>query len=216
MKFTERDELQYVEYLKRKALPLTAHTDRTFGLILGRGIHRVNMNGATIAIFKFPSRTPKNEHQMVKISTFAEISKWSISPVWDGNLKIATVAPFIFTLCIPSPKISPIAPTVLAVRGGAIRCRCSSSCNSSFSVRLPYPGFFHSFYCKPQQFRTLASICVIRDLNLLPHVLFTANCHDKMLQIPNPFHPICSPVVSRELSLTSALMPCRYSLGTSW
>ena len=47
-KFTERDELQYVEYLKRKALPLTAHTDRTFGLILGRGIHRVNMNGATI------------------------------------------------------------------------------------------------------------------------------------------------------------------------
>ena len=130
-----------------------------------------------------------------------------------GNSRIAMVAPLHSR---PRPKISLIAPTVLAEGVGAIHFRCSSSCNSSFSVRLPYPGFFHSFYCKPQQFRTLASICVIRDLNLLPHVLFTANCHDKMLQIPNPFHPICSPVVSRELSLTSALMPCRYSLGTSW
>ena len=37
----------------------------------------------------------------------------------DGNLKIATVAPLIISQCTLSPKISPIAPAVQAVGGGA-------------------------------------------------------------------------------------------------
>ena len=61
--------------------PPTAHTAGAIGLIFGLEVHRVNINGATLAIFEFPSRTPKNQLQMAKISTFAEISKWSISPV---------------------------------------------------------------------------------------------------------------------------------------
>ena len=79
--FTERDELQDVEHLKLIAPPPTAHTAGAIGLIFGLEVHRVNINGATLAIFEFPSRTPKNQLQMAKISTFAEISKWSISPV---------------------------------------------------------------------------------------------------------------------------------------
>ena len=81
--YTERDELQDVEHLKRVAPPSppTAQTVRAIGLIFGLEVHRVNINGATVAIFEFPSRTSKNQLQMAKISTFAEISKWSISPV---------------------------------------------------------------------------------------------------------------------------------------
>ena len=78
---TEKDELQDEERLKRIAPPPTANMVRAIGLIFGLEIHRVNINGATVAIFEFPSRTQKNQLQMAKISTFAEISKWSISPV---------------------------------------------------------------------------------------------------------------------------------------
>ena len=78
---TEKDVLQDVEHLKRIAPPPTANTVGANGLIFGLGIHGMNINGATVAIFEFPSRTQKNELQMAKISTFAEISKWSISPV---------------------------------------------------------------------------------------------------------------------------------------
>ena len=78
---TEKDELQDEERLKRIAPPPTANMVGAIGLIFGLEIHRVNINGATVAIFEFPSRTQKNELQMAKISTFAEISKWSISPV---------------------------------------------------------------------------------------------------------------------------------------
>ena len=37
----------------------------------------------------------------------------------DGNSKIATVAPLIISQCTLSPKISPMAPAVQAVGGGA-------------------------------------------------------------------------------------------------
>ena len=50
------------------------------------------------------------------------------------KFKIARVASFIFILCIPSPKISPFAPTVMAVGGGDLRFSCSISCYSSLSV----------------------------------------------------------------------------------
>ena len=56
-----------------------------------------------------------------------------IRPCFDSRrkFKIARVAPFIFTLCIHSPKISPKAPVVLALGGGdALRFRCSSSSTS--------------------------------------------------------------------------------------
>ena len=78
---TEKDELQDEERLKRIAPPPRANMVGAIGLIFGLEIHRVNINGATVAIFEFPSRTQKNQLQMAKISTFAEISKWSISPV---------------------------------------------------------------------------------------------------------------------------------------
>ena len=58
---TEKDELQDEEHLKRIAPPPTANTVGAIGLIFELGIHRVNINGATVAIFKFPSRTQKNE-----------------------------------------------------------------------------------------------------------------------------------------------------------
>ena len=48
---TEKDELQDEEHLKRIAPPPTANTDGAIGLISGLGIHRVNINGASIAIF---------------------------------------------------------------------------------------------------------------------------------------------------------------------
>ena len=103
--------------------PPTAHTAGAIGLIFGLEVHRVNINGATLAIFEFPSRTPKNQLQMAKISTFAEISKWSISPVWDGNSKIAKVAPFISAWCTSSQKIDSIALVVWAVGGGCYKFR---------------------------------------------------------------------------------------------
>ena len=44
-------------------------------------VYLADINGTTVAIFKFLFRTQKNELQMAKISTFAEISKWSVSPI---------------------------------------------------------------------------------------------------------------------------------------
>ena len=96
--------------------------------------HQADINGAIMAISGFPSQT-EDIDQLLMSAIVLILAIWSsFFGVLEGNSKIATVAPFIFTLCIPSPKISPIAPTVLAVEGGAIRFRCSSSCNSSFSV----------------------------------------------------------------------------------
>ena len=54
---TEKDELQDEERLKRIAPPPTANMVWAIGLIFGLEIHRVNINGATVAIFEFPSRT---------------------------------------------------------------------------------------------------------------------------------------------------------------
>ena len=77
---------------------------RAIGLNFGLGVHRVNINGATMAIFELPSRTQKNELQMAKISSFAEIGKWSISPVRYGNSKIAAVATFMPDV-LPAKKL---------------------------------------------------------------------------------------------------------------
>ena len=52
---TEKDELQDEEHLKRIAPPSTANTVGAIELIFGLEIHRVNINGATVAIFEFPS-----------------------------------------------------------------------------------------------------------------------------------------------------------------
>ena len=131
------------------APPPTAQTTGAIESIFWLEVHQADINGATVAIFEFPSQTGDIDHLLISAKVLI-LAIWS-SFFWvlEGNLKIATVAPFIFTLCIPSPKISPIAPTVLAVEGGAIRFRCSSSCNSSFSVyknqqffpRLPEPTY---------------------------------------------------------------------------
>ena len=130
---TKRDELQEEEP-KCIAPPPTAQTTGAIESIFWLEVHQADTNGATVAISEFPSQTGDIDHLLISAKVLI-LAIWS-SFFWvlEGNLKIATVAPFIFTLCIPSPKISPIAPTVLAVGGGAIRFRCSSSCNSSFSV----------------------------------------------------------------------------------
>ena len=48
--YTERDDLQDVEHLKRIAPPYWA-----IGLIFGLGILWRDISGATVAIFEFPS-----------------------------------------------------------------------------------------------------------------------------------------------------------------
>ena len=53
--YTERDDLQDVEHLKRIAPPPTAQTVRAIGLIFGLGILWRDISGATVAIFEFPS-----------------------------------------------------------------------------------------------------------------------------------------------------------------
>ena len=90
----------------------------------------MDINGATAAIFEFPSQTGDIDHLLISAKVLI-LAIWS-SFFWvlEGNLKIATVAPFIFTLCIPSPKISSVAPIVLAVGGvlyvsGALHLRVS-------------------------------------------------------------------------------------------
>ena len=57
---TERDELQCEEGLKSLAPPPTAQTTGAIGLIFGLGALQGHRTGVTIAIFEFPSGTPKN------------------------------------------------------------------------------------------------------------------------------------------------------------
>ena len=71
MKGTEGNEItkrtERKDYRKRRitrcgapetySTPPTAHMAGAIGLIFGLGVHRVNINGATMAIFEFPSRT---------------------------------------------------------------------------------------------------------------------------------------------------------------
>ena len=77
----------------------------------------MDINGATVAIFEFPSQTGDIDHLLISAKVLILAIWSSFFGVLEGNSKIATVAPFIFTPCIPSPKISPIAPTILAVGG---------------------------------------------------------------------------------------------------
>ena len=54
---TDEDEIKDVQTLKTVAPPSTAQTAGANELIFGLVLHQVNTNGATMAIFKFPSRT---------------------------------------------------------------------------------------------------------------------------------------------------------------
>ena len=46
-----------MQTLKTVAPPSTAQTAEANELIFGLGVHQVNINGATVAIFEFPSQT---------------------------------------------------------------------------------------------------------------------------------------------------------------
>ncbi len=70
-----------------------------------------------VAIFEFPSQTGDINHLLISAKVLILAIWSSFFGVLEGNSKIARVAPFIFIPCIPSPKISPLAPTVLAVGG---------------------------------------------------------------------------------------------------
>ena len=97
--------------------PPTAQTTGAIESIFWLEVHQADTNGATVAISEFPSQTGDIDHLLISAKVLI-LAIWS-SFFWvlEGNSKIATVAPFIFTLCISSPKISPIAPTILAVGG---------------------------------------------------------------------------------------------------
>ena len=58
--YTERDDLQGEEGLKSLAPPLTAQTAGAIEPIFGLGILQRHRTGVTVAIFEFPSGTPKN------------------------------------------------------------------------------------------------------------------------------------------------------------
>ena len=81
-------------------------------------VHQADINSATTACFEFLSQTEDIDHLLISAKVLILAIWRSFFWVLKGNLKIATVAPFIFTLCIPSPKIRSLAPTVLAVGGG--------------------------------------------------------------------------------------------------
>ena len=100
--------------------PPTAQTTGAIESIFWLEVHQADTNGATVAISEFPSQTGDIGHLLISAKVLI-LAIWS-SFFWvlEGNSKIATVAPFIFTLCISSPKISPIAPTILAVGGGGL------------------------------------------------------------------------------------------------
>ena len=70
-----------MEPLTRIASPPTDETAGNIELIFGLAIHMANINSAIMAILEFPPRTPKTELQIAKTSTFADISKWSITLV---------------------------------------------------------------------------------------------------------------------------------------
>ena len=98
--------------------PPTAQTTGAIESIFWLEVHQADTNGATAAISEFPSQTGDIDHLLISAKVLILAIWSSFFGVLEGNSKIATVAPFIFTLCISSPKISPIAPTILAVGGG--------------------------------------------------------------------------------------------------
>jgi len=99
------------------APPPTAQTTGAIESIFWLEVHQADINGATMAIFEFPSQAGDIAPLLISAKVLILAIWSSFFRVLEGNLKIATVAPFIFTLCIPSPKISSVAPTVLAVGG---------------------------------------------------------------------------------------------------
>ena len=97
--------------------PPTAQTTGAIESIFWLKVHRADINGATVAIFEFPSQTGDIDHLLISAKVLILAIWSSFFGVLEGNSKIATVAPFIFIPCTPSPKTSPLAPTVLAVGG---------------------------------------------------------------------------------------------------
>ena len=92
---TERDDLQGEEGLKSLAPPLTAQSAWAIEPIFGLVILQRHRTGITVAIFEFPSGTPKNGPPR---------AHWGWEPinlggqflgVPDGNSKIATVTPIL-------------------------------------------------------------------------------------------------------------------------
>ena len=100
--------------MKRKGRKRKGQTKKT---IFWLEVHQADINGATVAIFEYPSQTGDIDHLLIsaKVLVFAIWS--SFFWVLEGNSTIAMMAPFILILYIPSPKISLIAPTVWAVPG---------------------------------------------------------------------------------------------------
>ena len=113
-------ETNYKKRSQNVQHPPTAQTTGAIESIFWLEVHQADTNGATVAISEFPSQTGDIDHLLISAKVLI-LAIWS-SFFWvlEGNSKIATVAPFIFTLCISSPKISPIAPTILAVGGGVL------------------------------------------------------------------------------------------------
>ena len=114
--------------------PPTPQTAWAIEPIFRLGVHQRHRIGVTLAIFEFPSGTPKNWPPRF----WGPHPQWALGGLFlgvpDGNSKIAMVTPVLCPWSAPSPKMSPIAPVVWAVGGGARDLSPSSHCNSSLSV----------------------------------------------------------------------------------
>ena len=93
--YTERDDLQGEEGLKSLAPPLTAQTAGAIEPIFGLGILQRHRTGVTVAIFEFPSGTPKNGPPRANWGWGPQILGGQFFGVPDGNSKIATVTPVL-------------------------------------------------------------------------------------------------------------------------
>ena len=119
----------YISYRKRRitmwggtqisSTPPTAQTTGAIGLIFGLGALQGHRTGVTIAIFEFPSGTPKNRPPRAHWGWGPQNLGGQFLGVPDGNSKIAKVTPILCLWCTPSLNMDSIAQAVWAVGGGA-------------------------------------------------------------------------------------------------
>ena len=104
---------------KSLAPPPTAQTAWAIESIFRLGVHQRHRIGVTLAIFEFPSGTPKNWPPRF----WGPHPQWALGGLFlgvpDGNSKISTVLPVLCLWCTPSLNMGSIAQAVWAVGGDA-------------------------------------------------------------------------------------------------
>ena len=100
---TKRDELQEEEP-KCIAPPPTAQTTGAIESIFWLEVHQADINGATVAIFEFPSQTGDIDYLLISAKVLILAIWSSFFGVLEGNSKITTVAPFTIHPMYLQPK----------------------------------------------------------------------------------------------------------------